>query len=415
MQKPHPAPTALKERIRSLDILRGFALLGILFINIQLFSLPNASFANPLVLGEMSSLDHFSYWFVHVFAELKFMTIFSILFGAGMLLFVNRLAEKEMDGAKIHIRRMMWLLLFGMIHAYFIWFGDILVAYSIIGLIVLLMRKMKDAWKLVLVVFLYFIPMLFFYAVGGFFQTMPESMLEESMAEMLPSAEALAAEIELYQNGSWFEIFIKRAELNINYQVGSFFMLSIWRTTGMMLLGMVLLNQGILSAKKTKLFYTILAVLGIGVGAIISHFGVQEMSEHRWEVIHYFKYGYQYNYFSSIFTSLGYIGLIILIYQLNVLKFLMKGLEAVGRLAFTNYLCQSVICSIIFYSYGFGLFGEFTRFELLFWMIGIWIFQMASSYIWLKYYRMGPLEWLWRYLTYKEKPQLRLSVKSSFR
>ena len=412
MQNPHAAPTALKERICSLDILRGFALLGILFINIQLFSLPNASFTNPLVMGEMSNLDQFAYWFVHVFAELKFMTIFSILFGAGILLFVNRLAEKGIDGSKIHIRRMMWLLLFGMIHAYFIWFGDILVAYSIIGLIAVLLRKMKDVWKMILFMFLYLIPMLFFYGVGSIFETMPEKMMEESMAEFLPSAESLSAEIDLYQNGSWFEIFVKRAKLNLNYQIGSFFMLSIWRTTGMMLLGMVLLNQGILSAKKSKLFYAVMAVLGIGVGALISNYGVQEMSQNRWEIVHYFKYGYQYNYFSSIFTSLGYIGLIILIYQLNVLNFLTKGLEAVGRLAFTNYLCQSVICSIIFYSYGFGLFGEFNRFELLFWMLGIWVFQMTSSYMWLKYYRMGPLEWLWRYLTYKEKPQLALSIKS---
>ncbi|WP_421920487.1 DUF418 domain-containing protein [Marinifilum sp.] len=406
MQDPHAAPTSLKERIQSLDILRGFALLGILFINIQLFALPDSSFANPLVLGEMSGLDSFAYWLVHVFAELKFMTIFSILFGAGILLFVNRLTEKGIDGSKIHTRRMMWLLLFGMIHAYFIWFGDILVSYSIIGLIVVLMRKMKDVWKLVLFAFLYLVPILFFYVIGRFFETMPESMVEESLAEFFPSDEVISAEIDLYQNGSWFDIFVKRAQLNLNYQIGSFFLLSIWRTTGMMLLGMVLLNRGILSAKKTKLFYAVMALVGIGVGTLISNHGVQEMIQNRWEVVHYFKYGYQYNYFSSVFTALGYIGLIILIYELNVLKFLMKAFEAVGRLAFTNYLCQSVICSIIFYSYGFGLFGEYTRFELLFWMLGIWIFQMTSSSIWLKYYQMGPLECLWRHLSYKEKPQL---------
>lgn len=412
MQELQAAPTSLTERIRSLDVLRGFAILGILFINIQLFALPNASFANPLVLGEMSNLDRFAYWLVHVFAELKFMTIFSILFGAGILLFVNRLSEKGMDGSKIHIRRMMWLLLFGMIHAYFIWFGDILVAYSIIGLIAVLLRKMKDAWKMVLFIVLYFIPMLFFYAVGVFMESMPEAMMEESMAEMFPSAESLSNEISLYQNGSWFTIFVKRVELNMHYQVGGFFMLSLWRTTGIMLLGMVLLSKGVLSAKKSKIFYTLMTIIGIGVGTIISHWGAQEMAQNEWNAIHYFKYGYQYNYFSSIFTSLGYIGLIILLYQIKFLQFLMKGFEAVGRLAFTNYLCQSVICSIIFYSYGFGLFGEFTRFELLFWMLGIWIFQMTSSYIWLKYYRMGPLEWLWRYLTYREKPQLIVSVKN---
>jgi len=176
-------------------------------------------------------------------------------------------------------------------------------------------------------------------------------------------------------------------------------------------LGMVLLNKGILSAEKSKLFYLILAVVGLTVGTLFSNEGIHQMIEAKWEVIHFFKFGYQFNYFGSLFTSLGYIGLIILIYQMKILQFLTKALEAVGRMAFTNYLCQSIICSIIFYSYGFGMFARFSRIELLALVALIWIFQMISSYYWLKYYRMGPFEWLWRYLTYKEKPQLSLNVK----
>ena len=155
-------PTLRNERIQSLDILRGFALLGILLINIQLFGLPNASFSNPSVMGELSASDYIFYYFVNVFGELKFMTIFSILFGAGILLFINRLNDKGFDGSKFHIRRMMWLLLFGMLHAYLIWFGDILVAYAIVGLIAVLLRKLKDSWKIILCALLYLIPMGFF-------------------------------------------------------------------------------------------------------------------------------------------------------------------------------------------------------------------------------------------------------------
>ncbi len=404
-------PTQLNERIKSLDILRGFALLGILLINILLFALPNASFSNPSVMGELSASDHFSYYLVHVFGELKFMTMFSILFGAGILLFITRLENKEIDGSKIHIRRMLWLLVFGMLHAYFIWFGDILVAYSLIGLIAVLLRKMKDQWKIVLCVILYLIPMGFFYMIGSFFESMPKEMADEAMKDFSPSPELLSAEIDLYQVGSWLEIFVKRAKLNMNYQIGSFFMLSLWRTTGMMLLGMVLLNKGVLSAQKSKLFYLILAIVGITVGTLFGNEGIHRIVETKWEVIHYFKFGYQFNYFGSLFTSLGYIGLIILIYQMKILQFLTKALEAVGRMAFTNYLCQSIICSIIFYSYGFGMFARFSRIELLALVALIWIFQMISSYYWLKFYRMGPFEWLWRYLTYKEKPQLSLNVK----
>ncbi|WP_124993162.1 DUF418 domain-containing protein [Labilibaculum euxinus] len=404
-------PTLSNERIQSLDILRGFALLGILLINIQLFGLPNASFSNPSVMGELSASDYIFYYFVNVFGELKFMTIFSILFGAGILLFINRLNDKGFDGSKFHIRRMMWLLLFGILHAYLIWFGDILVAYAIVGLIAVLLREMKDQWKIVLCVVLYLIPMGFFYLVGSFFESMPPEMAKESMADFSPGPELVAAEIDLYQIGSWFDIFVKRAQLNMNYQIGSFFMLSLWRTTGVMLLGMVLLNNGVLAAKKSKLFYFLMAILGIGIGTFFANEGFHRIVETKWEVIHFFKYGYQFNYFGSLFSSLGYIGLIILIYQLKILRFLTKGFEAVGRMAFTNYLCQSIICSIIFYSYGFGMFARYSRIELLIWVLLIWTFQLIFSIIWLKYYKMGPFEWLWRYLTYKEKPQLLMNVK----
>lgn len=403
--------TLPNERIQSLDILRGFALLGILLINIQLFGLPNASFSNPSVMGDLSVSDYFSYYFVNVFGELKFMTIFSILFGAGILLFINRLNNKELDGSKFHIRRMMYLLLFGMLHAYLIWFGDILVAYALVGLLAVLLRKMKDTWKIVLCAVLYLIPMGFFYLAGSFFESMPPEMAKEAMADFSPAPEYLTAEIDLYQKGSWFDIFMKRAQLNMNYQIISFFMLSLWRTTAVMLLGMVLLNNDVLTAAKSKMFYFLMAIIGIGIGTLFGNEGFHRIVESKWDVIYFFKYGYQFNYFGSLFSSLGYIGLIILIYQLKILRFLTKGFEAVGRMAFTNYLCQSIICSIIFYSYGFGMFARYSRAELLLWVLSIWTFQLISSVIWLKYYKMGPFEWLWRYLTYKEKPQFSMNVK----
>ncbi|PKQ65094.1 hypothetical protein BZG02_04495 [Labilibaculum filiforme] len=404
-------PTLPKERIHSLDVLRGFALLGILLINIQLFGLPNASFSNPSVMGELSASDYFSYYFVNVFGELKFMTIFSILFGAGIVLFINRLNERGLDGFKFQVRRMIFLLIFGMLHAYLIWFGDILVAYAVVGLIAVLLRKMPKNHKIILCVVLYLIPMAFFYLVGGLFESMPAEMAKEAMADFNPAPNAVAGEIDLYQTGTWFDIFVKRAQLNMNYQLGSFFMLSLWRTTGVMLLGMVLLNNGVLAAKKTKYFYFWMAVLGIGMGTFFAHEGFQHIVASKWEMIYFFKYGYQFNYFGSLFTALGYIGLILLIYQMKILRFFTKALEAVGRMAFTNYLCQSIICSIIFYSYGFGMFARYSRAELLIWVLIIWTFQLISSSIWLKYYKMGPFEWLWRYLTYKEKPQLSLNVK----
>jgi uncharacterized protein len=298
-----------------------------------------------------------------------------------------------------------------MLHAYLIWFGDILVSYALVGLIAVLLKDVKDNLKIVLCAVLYLIPMGLFYLTGSSFESMSPEMAKEAMAEFSPSQEFLTAEIDLYQIGSWFDIFVKRTQLNMNYQVGSFFILSLWRTTGVMLLGMILLNNGVLAAKKSKLFYFVMAILGVGIGTILANEGFHRIVDTKWEIIHFFKYGYQFNYLGSLFSSLGYIGLIILIYQLKILQFLTKALEAVGRMAFTNYLCQSIICSIIFYSYGFGMFARYSRIELLIWVLLIWMFQLISSTIWLKYYKMGPFEWLWRYLTYQEKPQLSKNVK----
>ena len=172
---------------------------------------------------------------------------------------------------------------------------------------------------------------------------------------------------------------------------------------------MVLQNDGVLTAVKSKKFYFVMDI--VGIGTLFRNARFHRIVEIKWEGIHFFKQGYQFNYFVSLRFLLGYIGLMILIYKLKILYFLTKGFEAVGRMAFTNYLWQSIICSIIFYSYGFGMFARYSRAKLLLWVLSIWIFQLVSSVIWLKYYKMGPFEWLWCYSTYKEKPQLSLNVK----
>jgi len=138
------------ERIDSLDTLRGFAVLGILVMNVQSFSMPEAAYINPTAYGDLGGGNGWAWLLSHVLADGKFMTIFSMLFGAGILLFTERAASRGDAPARLHVRRMLWLVVFGLAHAYLLWYGDILVAYGICGLLVYPLRRLRPSRRLVL-------------------------------------------------------------------------------------------------------------------------------------------------------------------------------------------------------------------------------------------------------------------------
>ncbi|MFA8433005.1 MAG: DUF418 domain-containing protein [Marinifilaceae bacterium] len=411
MEKSYSQPLRLNERIEVLDVLRGFALLGILILNILFFALPFSSFSNPTVFGDLTGLNLRVFQFTHIFGEMKFMSLFSILFGAGVLLFIHRLDGKGLTGTQFHVRRMWWLLLFGLIHAYLLWFGDILVAYSIVGFLVYMLRNSSNRLLIWLFCLFFFIPVIIFYLLGTAMNYAPDSVYQEALKEWRPSFEVLSREVDIYQNGSWWDIFMKRIPLTIQLQVVGFMLMSFWRIVSMMILGMLLFRNGILTGQKSKQFYLVLAIAGISIGTLISGYGLHLDFEKNWDLAHFYRIGTTINYMASLPMALGYLGLVLWVYQMKIADFLMKGLAAVGRMAFTNYLCQTVICSLLFYSYGFGLFGKLQRVELLGIVLIIWMFQIGFSWFWLREYNMGPLEWLWRWLTYREKPRFRSKKK----
>jgi uncharacterized protein len=165
--------------------------------------------------------------------------------------------------------------------------------------------------------------------------------------------------------------------------------------------------MGILKGEKSRKFYRNFMLLGFGIGFPLIAAGIVQNFANNWDPKFYFAYGFQYNYFGSIFVAFGYIGLIALWSKSDFLTDLKRRLAAVGRMAFTNYIMQSIICTIIFYGFGFGLFNQIERFPQQLIVLAIWIFQLAISPWWLKRYRFGPLEWLWRTLTYWKRQPLR--------
>jgi uncharacterized protein len=392
-------PTQARERIAALDALRGFAILGILLMNIQSFSMIGAAYFLPNTYGDFAGINKWVWQFTHLFADLKFISLFSVLFGAGMVLFTERLVAKGIKGLRLHYRRTFWLLLLGLIHAYAIWHGDILVTYAFCALFVVLFRKKKPVTLFVLGAVFLLIGSGLYVMSGLSLPHWPPEALEGFKANWNPGSEAVAKEVAIFR-GSWLEQMDKRVEESIIMQTMVFFYFMVWRCTGMMLLGMALYKSRIITGERSSGFYKRLLAIGLIVGLSIILFGIHQNQKASFAVEYSFFIGSQFNYWGSIGMVLAYLALIMLLVKNVEKNWLVKSLSAVGQMALSNYLIQSLICSFIFYGHGLGLFGSLERWQQLLIVIGIWVLQMIYSPIWLKYFKYGPFEWLWRSLTY---------------
>ena len=389
-------PINLKNRIHSLDLIRGFAVLGILIMNITSFSQINIAYMNPTIGAGLQGYNKYFHGFNYIFADTRFMSIFSMLFGAGMVLFTQRIEAKGKRVATLHFKRMFWLLLFGLIHAYFIWVGDILVAYAICGSLVFFFRKKSIRTLFIMAVILFLVPVsLNFMTYYG----MPKDALESTFAFFYPSTEQIALETKIMQ-GSYLDQMPLRLENAIGLQTIVFMIEIFWRTSAMMLFGMILYRKGILSADKSTAYYKKMIWVGFVPGLILSIIGLDQLYASEWSGAYVMNIGANYKFISGLFMALSYIGLLIWIYKKGIFKKLLNRLQATGRMAFTNYIGMSVICTLIFNGHGLGLFGTFDRLQQFVIVIGIWVTMLIISPLVLKKFQYGPLEWLWRKLTY---------------
>jgi len=408
-----PAPGAVPEgdRIESIDVLRGFALLGILVMNIQSFSMIMAAYENPTAYGNLEGANYWVWFFSHVLADQKFMTIFSMLFGAGIVLMTSRQEEAKGRSAAVHYRRMGVLALFGLLHAYLCWFGDILFSYALAGMLAYLLRKLRPLTLIVLGFVFILLPAILL-VIGGvlvlWFQSLPieqqGEMARHMTIEWRPSPERVAAEVAAYQGG-WVAEFKQRWVSALLMQTAAFFFFTLWRSGGLMLVGMGLFKRGVFSARRSKKFYVILIAVALGVGVPIELLGVHVNQQRGWDVQAQLLNG-QFNYWASILISLGWVGVIMLWCKQPRLSVLTRPLAAVGQMALTNYLLHTLICTTIFYGHGFGYFGQVERVGQIEIVLAVWAFQLIMSPIWLHFFRFGPAEWLWRAMTYMRLPQL---------
>lgn len=395
------APASISERIVSIDVLRGVAVLGILIMNIQSFSMPNAAYINPDTYGDLTGVNKWIWIISHMLASEKFMSIFSLLFGAGILIFTEKACSKGKNSAELHYKRMGWLMVFGMIHAYLLWYGDILVTYSLCGMFVYLFRHKRPQSLIWIGLGFFMVPLLLNVMFGVSISYWPEESFHNTLNSWRPGADTIQNQIQTMR-GEWLERMKMRIPSSLFMQSGYFLMESFWQVISMMLMGMALYKWKILTAERSTGYYSRMATIGLTTGYTLSGLGVILNFREGWSFEFSMFIGSQFNYISSIGVALGYVAIIMLICQSTKSVNFKIYSASVGRMAFSNYILQSIICTYIFYGNGLALYGKVERKIQLFIVFGIWFVVIIFSSLWLKRFRFGPLEWIWRSLTYRD-------------
>lgn len=419
-------PTTATQRIYAMDVIRGISLLGILLMNITGFGLYRA-YEDPTNNGGATGWDLNVWWMNVLFFEGTMRGMFSMLFGAGILLFTSRKSENTAGDlvTDLFFRRLMWMVLFGIIHCYLLlWDGEILYGYGIVGMFAFSFRHL-DPKKLIIAAAVVF-AIASLWAVKDYFQVkndyesataahtkmmggqklskeedMAIGVWEAKKADMKMTPEQVKDEMKARSKG-YLSIVKHKAPVNEYMQTTFFYHLGFFDTLAMMVLGMALLKLGILTAARTNRFYFLMLVLGYAIGITVNYFEGSTIVANNFSVLSFYKTAMSYHV-GRLATTCGHIGLIMLIIKSGRLMFLQRAWAAVGQMAFSNYIMQTLICNFIFLGYGLSMYGKLHRHELYYIVVGVWIFQLIVSPIWLKYFRFGPLEWMWRSLTYWEK------------
>jgi uncharacterized protein len=409
------ATTLPPPRIASLDIVRGVAVMGILAMNIVAFAMPFQAYVNPLAYGAEGPADMASWAFNFIFIDGKMRGLFSFLFGASMLLVIERAVEAGRSPASIHYRRMLWLLAFGLVHFYLIWFGDILAGYAQIGMIAYLFHRLSTRalirWGIGLIVVQ---TIIFAGLAGSTFYLQSQAALPGAPAEVVtqwqslqeqlgvPTAPALTEKLGLF-TGPYGAVIADRLEAPLEPFTATLFWG--WETLAYFLLGMAALKNGFMRGEWEDRRYRRVATIGFGIGipvyallAFVAWRGNFDLPLLLATVMAA----------TVPFRPLMVIAIAALVILLSRRDGAMVDrIAAAGRAAFTNYLGTSILMTGLFYGWGVGLYGTMSRIELWVVVIAMWALMLIWSKPWLERFRYGPFEWLWRSLARWEVQPMR--------
>jgi uncharacterized protein len=433
------APVTRAARVESLDILRGVAVFGILMMNITAFGLLNQSYDNPTVQGGATGINLLAYKIINVGFEGTMRGIFSILFGAGIVLLTERMerAGAGIMAAEVHFRRMLWMMLAGVIHwTLLLWFGEILFAYSLCGMLLFALRKLPVRVHLMMAAALLAGSVAMNYArsqsvieaqsaataaqaakaAGTTLTAKQEEAIkawEEEVGHITPTAEDAKGQRDAHSGSYWNAVQLQFpgsfAFQWINAPYWLFFDM-----IPFMLIGMALLKLGVLGAERSTRTYLMMMLGGYAVGIAL---GMRELGivlASNFTLPGYAEAGETYQ-FSRLAMVVGHLGLLLLVIRSGLVGWLQRGLAAVGQMALSNYLMQTLICTWLFYSFGpgLGLYGQLERHELYYVVFAIWVVELVWSPLWLARFRFGPFEWVWRSLTYWQRQPMRRDTNNA--
>ncbi len=427
---PIAAPVMRAERIPILDVIRGFALLGILLMNIAGFSGPSDMDGNPTAVGHHDSLN-IGAWIVRViFFEGKMRGAFSMLFGAGVILLTDR-AEARGLGSRvgdIFTRRNMWLVIFGVLDGYFLWVGDILYWYGLLALLFLYpfrRAKPRFLWIAGLTALLLVeIPI-----TAQLLEKWPQARLVSAAREAQHAGNPLTkeqsqaldrerksaeekkqerAEDLQHMRGGYWEITKFRARQARFLETQFLYFFGFGDSLGMMLIGMALLRTGFLSGLMPNRIYLKTIAICYPIAMLVTGFGAAKTIAAHFTPLAFGLYLNIPYEITRLVGTLANISIVILICKQGWLKPLTRRLAAVGQMALTNYILTSMLCVFYFYGYGLKRYGELEYYQLFYVVAVVWAVLLAVSPLWLRYFQFGPIEWLWRSLTYWKRQPMRL-------
>jgi uncharacterized protein len=427
-----PAPERAgpnSNRIETLDFVRGCALFGILLMNITGFGMP-AAYLNPANYGGATGANLWAWIITQIGFEGTQRGLFSLLFGAGAILLTERLERAgRPDSADIYLRRNLWLIGLGLVNAYlFLWVGDILYFYGVIALFLYAFRKLPprtllglgvaglvfiSGWNAIDAVKLLnkheaYAAALSARSHGAALsqqQTKAISDWEEARGDFKATPERIQRAFEGRRNG-YFHALAYLAPRNADGESWGLYR-SFFDMFGMMLIGMALFRWGVLTLERPSSLYVAMAVIGYGIGLAVRIWQVRWNIDHHFSALSFAETNTTYD-LGRLPMTMGHLGALLLFVRSRAFPAFRRAMASVGQMALTSYLTHSVVCTTLFIL--FGLYGQLERHQLYYVVFAIWAVQLAVSPIWLRHFRFGPVEWLWRYLTYLKRPPFRRSA-----
>jgi len=390
-------------RITSLDILRGVAVLAMIVANIPLFAVGLAAQTNPNAYGDLRGLDWWIWFITYTLVSGRFTAIFAMLFGASIVILDERRAGAGLPVARLHYRRMAALAVLGLLHAYLIWWGDFLLALAICGALVFSYRGLPPRRLLAFASAVVMVAPAISIGFGASMQWWASAAGVSDDPYWSPSPATVATEIAAYRGG-WRDEMAHRVPTAFFMETAHLGSRLIWQLGGLMIAGMGLYKLGVFSAVRSGRFYATLAAVGFGLGVPPILMAVAWGYRYHWQARDFLLVGEPLSYLGGLFVGLGWVGLVMLLCQRTPH---LAPLAAVGRMALTNYLLQSLICTSIFYGHGLGQFGRIDRAGQLAIAAGVWAIQITVSSWWFTRFSVGPIEWAWRSAAFGQRLPLR--------